>query len=92
MKIFISALLLIILFNMFSRRKCFPFMCFLNQREGLTAAPPPCPGFDSCADAENSAIKARAANQAANITIQDAKAIRHTPGKTPIVTCVSPSR
>jgi hypothetical protein len=91
MKIFIIVLLLIILYNMFSRKKCLPFMCFLNQREGLTSAPSPCPGFDSCADAENSAIKARAANQAANIKIQDANAIRNTPGKPPIVTSVSPS-
>ena len=76
---------------MFSRRKCFPYMCFLNQREGLTPAPSPCPGFDSCADAENSAIKARAANQAANIKIQDANDTRNTPGAPPVVTSVSAS-
>jgi len=50
MKIFIIALLLLILYNMFSTHQCFPFMCFLNQREGFgecdnaskTPAPMPC--------------------------------------------------
>lgn len=28
---------------MFSKRKCFPMMCFLNQREGLTNDLPPIP-------------------------------------------------
>ena len=91
MKIFIILLLLIILYNMFSRHKCFHPLCFLNQREGLTASPPPCPGFATCADAENSAIKTRAGNQAANIKIQDANATRNTPGTPPIVTSVAPS-
>ena len=76
---------------MFSRNTCFPHMCFLNQREGLTASPPPCPGFASCADAENSAIKTRAGNQAANIKIQDANDTRNTPGTPPIITSASPS-
>jgi len=95
MKIFIILLLLIILYNMFSRHKCFHPLCFLNQREGLTSAPSPCPcgkdGCPSCADAENSAIKTRAGNQAANIKIQDANATRNTPGTPPIVTSVAPS-
>jgi hypothetical protein len=91
MKIFIIGLLLIILYNMFSRHKCFLPLCFLNQREGLTPSPPPCPGFASCADAENSAIKARAANQAANIKIQKANDTRNTPSSPPIVTSVAPS-
>jgi hypothetical protein len=37
MKIFIIAFLLIILYNMFSKRQCFQPLCFLNQREGLVA-------------------------------------------------------
>ena len=94
MKIFIIVLLLIILYNMFSRGQCFPMMCFLNQREGLTSTPP-CPcgkdGCPSCADAENSLMKERAANQATNIKIQDANDTRNTPGAPPIVTSVSPS-
>ena len=77
---------------MFSRRKCFLPLCFLNQREGLTPAPPPpCPGYDSCADAANAGLKIRAANQAANIKIQEANDTRNTPGSPPIVTSVAPS-
>ena len=35
--IFIIAFFLLILYNMFSNRRCFPLLCFLNQREGLVA-------------------------------------------------------
>ncbi len=62
---------------MFSRSQCFPLMCFLNQREGFSSP--------------EAALKERAANQAANIKIQDANDTRNTPGAPPIVTSVSPS-
>ena len=37
MKIFIIAICLFILYNMFAKHRCFPMFCFLNQREGLVA-------------------------------------------------------
>ena len=62
---------------MFSRKKCFLPLCFLNQREGFSSP--------------EAALKARAAAQAANIKIQEANNTRNTPGKPPIVTSVAPS-
>ena len=77
MKIFIIVLLLIILYNMFSRHTCFLPLCFLNHREGFSSP--------------EAALKARAAAQAANIKIQEANDTRNTPGTPPIVTSVAPS-